>query len=96
MLVEPLQGGFPVTYKPRNKRLSSQKVRPNIPTSPPKMASETTMPTAMVCDKHGRMWAGTLSHGVSVYTGSEWWTYNAPDEPLGCHVFALGAAPGDE
>ncbi len=31
---------------------------------------------ALACDKLGRMWAGTLRHGVDVYNGKTWQNYN--------------------
>jgi len=50
---------------------------------------------ALVCDKAGRVWAGTLNHGVSVFNGKEWRTYGPLDGPLGSRVFALAVNPKD-
>ncbi len=50
---------------------------------------------ALACDKSGRVWAGTLNHGVSVYNGKEWKTYGVLDGPLGSRVFALAVSPKD-
>jgi len=50
---------------------------------------------ALVCDKAGRLWAGTLSHGVSVFNGKQWRTYGPLDGPLGSRVFALAVNPKD-
>ena len=50
---------------------------------------------ALVCDKAGRIWAGTLSHGVSVFNGKTWRTYGPVDGPLGSRVFALAVSPKD-
>ena len=50
---------------------------------------------ALVCDRAGRVWAGTLNHGVSVFNGKEWHTYGPQDGPLGSRVFALAVSPKD-
>ena len=50
---------------------------------------------ALACDKSGRVWAGTLNHGVSVYNGKAWKTYGPLNGPLGCRVFALAVSPRD-
>ena len=50
---------------------------------------------ALVCDKAGRIWAGTLNHGVSVFNGKQWRTYGPVDGPLGSRVFALAVNPKD-
>jgi len=50
---------------------------------------------ALACDKAGRIWAGTLNHGVSVFNGKAWKTYGQIDGPLGCRVFALAVSPMD-
>ena len=50
---------------------------------------------ALVCDKAGRVWAGTLNHGVSVFNGRAWRTYGPLDGPLGSRVFALAVSPKD-
>jgi len=48
---------------------------------------------ALACDKSGRVWAGTLNHGVAVFNGQKWGSYAPPDGPLGCRVFALAVNP---
>lgn len=48
---------------------------------------------ALACDEAGRIWAGTLNHGVSVYNGKTWKTYGPLDGPLGSRVFALAVSP---
>ena len=50
---------------------------------------------ALACDKRGRIWVGTLNHGVSVFNGKEWKTYGPLDGPLGSRVFALAVSPQD-
>ncbi len=30
---------------------------------------------ALACDKSGRIWAGTLNHGVAVFNGQKWGSY---------------------
>ncbi len=50
---------------------------------------------ALVCDKAGRVWAGTLNHGVSVFNGKAWRTYGPLDGSLGSRVFALAVSPKD-
>ncbi len=50
---------------------------------------------ALACDKSGRIWAGTLNHGVSVYNGKAWKTYGPLNGPLGSRVFALAVSPKD-
>ena len=48
---------------------------------------------ALACDKAGRIWAGTLNHGVAVFNGKAWKSYAPPDGPLGWRVFALAVNP---
>jgi len=50
---------------------------------------------ALTCDKAGRVWVGTLNHGVSVFNGKAWRTYGPVDGPLGSRVFALAVSPKD-
>ena len=50
---------------------------------------------ALVCDKAGRIWVGTLNHGLSVFNGNQWRTYGSIDGPLGSRVFALAVNPKD-
>ena len=50
---------------------------------------------ALAVDKAGRLWAGTLGHGVSVFNGKTWRTYGPLTGPLGSRVFALAVSPKD-
>ena len=62
---------------------------------------------AIACDKQGRIWAGHLNHGVSVYDGRQipikqpergyegWRNYDVLSGPLGERVFDIGVNPVD-
>ncbi len=50
---------------------------------------------ALAVDKAGRVWAGTLNHGVSVWNGEEWKNYGVLDGPLGERVFDIAVCPTD-
>jgi len=59
---------------------------------------------AVACDRKGRIWAGHLNHGVSVWNGERWQTYEVvgglsrPDTlsgPLGERVFHITVNPKD-
>ena len=50
---------------------------------------------AITCDKAGRTWVGTVNHGVSVFNGREWRTYDQTTGPLGERVFAMACCPTD-
>ena len=50
---------------------------------------------ALCCDKQGRIWAGSLDKGVSVWNGGQWKRYDATTGPLGSRVFALAVCPTD-
>ena len=50
---------------------------------------------ALAVDQAGRLWAGTLNHGVSVFNGKAWRTYGPLTGPLGSRVFALAVSPKD-
>jgi len=50
---------------------------------------------ALAVDKQGRVWAGTLRHGVSVYNGKTWRNYDVADGPLGERVFDIAVCPTD-
>ena len=50
---------------------------------------------ALATDKQGRMWAGTLNHGVSVWNGKEWKNYGVLEGPLGERVFDIAVCPTD-
>ena len=44
---------------------------------------------ALALDKQGRLWVGTLNHGVSVFNGETWKTYDVIDGPLGERIFDI-------
>jgi hypothetical protein len=50
---------------------------------------------AVACDKSGRVWAGTLNHGVWVYNGREGETIDGQNGLLGERVFAIATCPTD-
>ena len=50
---------------------------------------------ALAVDKLGRVWAGHLDHGVSVWNGRNWQNYGIVDGPLGSRVFAIATCPTD-
>ncbi|HWB59645.1 MAG TPA: two-component regulator propeller domain-containing protein [Chthoniobacteraceae bacterium] len=50
---------------------------------------------ALAVDKQGRVWAGHLNHGVSVFSGGKWKNYGLLDGPLGDRVFAIATCPTD-
>ena len=50
---------------------------------------------AIAVDRLGRVWCGTLNHGVSVFNGKEWRTYGIGDGPLGERVFDIRCSPAD-
>lgn len=50
---------------------------------------------ALVTDKLGRTWAGTLNRGVAVCNGKEWRGYGVENGPLGERIFALACCPTD-
>lgn len=50
---------------------------------------------ALTQDRKGRIWAGTLRNGVSVWNGQRWQNYGLMDGPLGERVFALATSPSD-
>lgn len=50
---------------------------------------------ALAIDKQGRVWAGTLNHGVSVWNGQTWKNYGVLDGPLGERVFSIKVCPSD-
>lgn len=59
---------------------------------------------AVAVDRRGRVWAGHLNHGVSVYNGGKWQNYEVvgglsrPDSlsgPLGERVFDIAVCPRD-
>ena len=50
---------------------------------------------ALAADKAGRVWAGHLNHGVSVFNGDKWRNYGIMDGPLGARVYAIATCPAD-
>jgi hypothetical protein len=48
---------------------------------------------AVAVDAAGRVWAGTIDQGVSVYNGQEWQTFGVYDGCAGERVFGLAADP---
>jgi hypothetical protein len=50
---------------------------------------------ALAFDGKGRLWAGHLNHGVSVYNGAHWKNYGLLDGPIGDRVFAIAVSPKD-
>jgi two component regulator with propeller domain len=50
---------------------------------------------AVAVDQLGRVWAGHLNHGVSVFNGGKWKSYTSFDGPLGDRVFAIATCPTD-
>ncbi len=58
----------------------------------------------LACDRKGRIWAGHLNHGVSVFDGAKWQNYEMIRElsqpsslagPLGERVFDIAVCPTD-
>jgi len=50
---------------------------------------------SLCCDSLGRIWAGTCRHGVSVFNGAGWKSYDEITGPLGSHVTCLASDPAD-
>ena len=50
---------------------------------------------ALAIDALGRVWAGHLSHGVSVFDGKSWKNFDTTTGPLGGRVFAIATCPTD-
>lgn len=44
---------------------------------------------ALTCDKFGRVWAGHINHGVSIFDGKKWHNYDSADGPGAEHIFAM-------
>ncbi|MHB1767863.1 MAG: ligand-binding sensor domain-containing protein [Phycisphaerae bacterium] len=51
---------------------------------------------SLCLDAKGRLWAGTLRHGVCVFNGVQWKHYGLLNGPLGCHVVAITSNPYDK
>lgn len=50
---------------------------------------------AVAIDRLGRVWCGSLNHGVSVYNGQSWRVYGLENGPLGIRVFDIQCSPVD-
>jgi hypothetical protein len=50
---------------------------------------------AVAVDMQGRIWAGHLNHGVSVYNGTNWQNYDVPSGPIGERIFKIAVCPVD-
>ena len=50
---------------------------------------------ALCCDRLGRVWVGQLNHGVAVFNGGTWKTYDPISGPLGERVFDIACSPKD-
>lgn len=50
---------------------------------------------ALACDRQGRIWAGHLRSGVSVFDGQKWRNYPVGQGPLGERVFDIAVSPTD-
>jgi hypothetical protein len=48
---------------------------------------------SLAVDKRGRIWAGHLNHGVSVFNGSTWSNYDVPNGPIGERIFKIVVCP---
>jgi hypothetical protein len=48
---------------------------------------------ALARDRMGRIWAGHLSHGVSVFNGVSWHNYSVPDGPVGNRIYDIACSP---
>jgi hypothetical protein len=51
---------------------------------------------SLCLDSKGRLWAGTLRHGVCVFNGNKWKHYGLLHGPLGSHVVAIAVNPRDQ
>ena len=50
---------------------------------------------SVAVDKQGRIWAGHLIHGVSVFNGTRWKNYDVPNGPIGERIFTISVCPVD-
>ena len=50
---------------------------------------------SLAVDKQGRIWAGHLNHGVSVFDGTNWKNYDVPNGPIGERIFKIAVCPVD-
>ena len=50
---------------------------------------------ALARGRMGRIWAGHLSHGVSVFNGVSWRNYSVPEGPIGNRIYDIACSPLD-
>ena len=50
---------------------------------------------SLAVDKQSRIWVGHLSHGVSVFDGTNWKNYDVPNGPIGERIFKIAVCPVD-
>ena len=50
---------------------------------------------ALAVDQQNRVWAGTASHGVSVFNGRAWKNYDVLQAPIGERIFDIAICPTD-
>jgi hypothetical protein len=50
---------------------------------------------SVAVDQQGRIWAGHLNHGVSVFNGTCWKNYDIPNGPIGERIFKIAVCPTD-
>ena len=50
---------------------------------------------AVACDRMGRIWVGLQNHGVAVYNGTSWHTYDVLEGPIGERVFGIACSHTD-
>ena len=62
-------------------------------TSPDGLGDESIH--ALACDTQGRIWAGHLNHGVSVWNGEKWRNYPVGSGPIGERVYDIAVNPRD-
>ena len=48
---------------------------------------------SLACDGLGRLWATTMFHGLAVYNGTAWRSFDPANGPLGSHILALARDP---
>ena len=53
----------------------------------------TCIKSALCCDRRGRIWAAQQRHGVSVFNGEAWQTYDVLNGPLGERAFDIACCP---
>ena len=87
----------PVADEPEIKRRLAEKPKyydtPVVKLEPGDFPEDTV--TSLVCDNLGRIWAGHLRYGVSVWNGNSWKTYHNGNGPFGHRVFDMKVSPID-